>query len=238
MQLNVRDAAELLFVSEKTIYRWVKQNELPAYKINGQYRFSRAELLEWATSHRINISTQIFQEIDAGSVPSPGLAEALRTGGIHYRIGGTEKASVLKACIEVMPLPEGVDRKLLFQVIMARETLGTTAVGDGVAIPHVRNPIVLHLPRPMVSLFFLDSPIEFGALDGKPVHTLFVIVSPTISAHLNLLSQLAFALRQTEFKEIIARRGSREEIDEEARRIARLIDERRESSAASRDEEE
>ena len=44
MQLNVRDAAELLFVSEKTIYRWVKQNELPAYKINGQYRFSRAEL--------------------------------------------------------------------------------------------------------------------------------------------------------------------------------------------------
>ena len=81
MQLNVRDAAELLFVSEKTIYRWVKQNELPAYKINGQYRFSRAELLEWATSHKINISTQIFQEIDVGSAPSPGLAEALRTGG-------------------------------------------------------------------------------------------------------------------------------------------------------------
>lgn len=54
MGLNVRDSAKLLRVSEKTIYRWVQQGKLPAYPVNEQYRFNRAELLEWATSQRIN----------------------------------------------------------------------------------------------------------------------------------------------------------------------------------------
>jgi PTS system nitrogen regulatory IIA component len=64
----------------------------------------------------------------------------------------------------------------------------------------------------MATLCFLEHPIEFGALDGQPVHTLFTIVSPTIKAHLHLLSRLAFALRQPAFAEVIARQGSREEI--------------------------
>jgi hypothetical protein len=41
---------------------------------------------------------------------------------------------------------------------------------------------VMHIPRPMVTLCFLEQPVEFGAMDGQPVHTLFTIVSPTIRA--------------------------------------------------------
>jgi len=70
----------------------------------------------------------------------------------------------------------------------------------------------MHIPRPMITLCFLEHPVEFDALDGKPVHTLFSMVSPTISAHLNLLSKLAFALRRPVFSELIIRQGTREEI--------------------------
>ncbi len=216
MQLSVREAAKLMNVSEKTIYRWVNQNKLPAFKLNEQYRFNRAELLEWAMSRRINVSSNIFWEPDNGNTPLPGLSEALKTGGIHYRIGGTNKETVLKSAIEVMPLPEEVDRSFLLRVLVARETMGSTGIGDGVAIPHVRNPIVMHIPRPMITLCFLENAIEFGALDGKPVHTIFTMVSPTISAHLNLLSKLAFALRNTNFADVIRCQGSREEIFESA----------------------
>jgi nitrogen PTS system EIIA component len=212
MQITVREAAELMDVSEKTIYRWVKQSKLPAFKINEQYRFNRAELLEWATSQHINVSADIFGEPDKGKVPIPGLAEALKAGGIHYRVGGTDRDSALKCIIDVMPLPEEVDKTYLLRVLVAREDLGSTAIGNGIAIPHVRNPIVLHVPRPMISLCFLDHPIEFGALDGRPVHTIFAMVSPTISAHLNLLSKLAYALRDPKFADIIATQGTREEI--------------------------
>jgi len=213
MDLVVKDAAGLLNVSEKTIYRWIKDSKLPAFKINEQYRFNRAEILEWATSQRINVSADIFAEPSTNNkLPIPGLEDALKSGGIHYRIEGSEKDSVLKSVIDIMPLPEEVDKAFLLRVLLARESLGSTGMGNGVAIPHVRNPIVMHIPRPMITLCFLETPVDFEALDGKPVHTLFTMVSPTISAHLSLLSKLAFALRRSDFSDVIVKRGSREEI--------------------------
>ncbi|MCE5268279.1 MAG: PTS sugar transporter subunit IIA [Planctomycetaceae bacterium] len=211
MDLGVRDCAQLLKVSEKTVYRWVKQGKLPAYRINEQYRFNRAELLEWATSQRLNVSADIFAEPD-GDGPVVSLTDALKAGGIHYRLGGADKLSVLQELVDVMPLPDQVDRQFLLQVLLARESLGSTALGNGIAVPHVRNPIVMHISRPMITLCFLEQAIEFGALDGQPVHTLFTIVSPTIRAHLHLLSRLGFALRQPSFAEAIAKQGSRDAI--------------------------
>ncbi len=212
MKLTVKDAANLLSVSEKSIYRWIKNGSIPAYRVNDQYRFNRAELLEWATSRRIQVSPEIFQEPVGGDTPPPSLSEALRAGGVHYRIGGCDKASVLRSVVEVMNLPEEVDSEFLYQVLLAREALGSTGIGEGIAIPHVRNPIVLHLSRPLVALCFLERPVEFGAIDHHPVATLFTLVSPTVRAHLHLLSRLGFILRNNEFRSAITRQASRNEI--------------------------
>jgi PTS system nitrogen regulatory IIA component len=211
MELSVRDSARLLNVSEKTIYRWVKLGKLPAFRVNEQYRFNRAELLEWATSERVNVSAEIFVEPHNGVAPV-GVSEALRAGGIHYRVSGRDKTEVLRSAVELMPLPEKVDRDFLLNVLLARESLGSTAIGDGIALPHVRNPVVMHVPRPMVTLCFLENPVAFEALDGKPVHTLFTMLSPTVRAHLHTLACLSFALRQRDFAAVIGRQGSREEI--------------------------
>jgi nitrogen PTS system EIIA component len=212
MKLTVRDAAKILNVSEKSVYRWIKQGGIPAYQINDQYRFNRAELLEWATSRRINVSPEIFSEPEGGETPPPSLSEALRAGGVYYRIGGSDKAAVLQAVVDTMKLPEEVDRDFLYQVLLAREALGSTGIGEGIAIPHVRNPIVLHLARPMVTLCFLERPVDFGALDAQPVTTLFTLISPTVRAHLHLLSRLGFALRDADFKSAVIRQASREQI--------------------------
>jgi nitrogen PTS system EIIA component len=223
MRLTVRDAARLLNVSEKSVYRWIKDGSIPAYQVNDQYRFNRAELLEWATAKRIQVSPEIFAEPEGGQSPLPALGEALRAGGIHYRLSGTDKATVLQSIVETMQLPEEVDRKFLYQVLLAREALGSTGIGDGIAIPHVRNPIVLHLSRPMVTLCFLENPIDFGALDGRPVTILFTLISPTVKAHLHLLSRLGFALRDPKFKAAIVHHGSREEILDALRHVEAAI---------------
>jgi len=219
MKLTVRDAAQLLNVTEKTIYRWIKQGSIPAYQISDQYRFNRAELLEWATSRRINVSPEIFAEPNGSEVPPPSLSEALKAGGVHYRVGGTDKPSVLHAVVDMIKLPEEVDREFLFQVLLAREALGSTGLGEGIAIPHVRNPIVLHLARPLVTLCFLERPVDFGAIDGQPVTRLFTLISPTVRAHLHLLSRLGFALRDPDFKKAVLTQASREEILEALRRV-------------------
>jgi PTS system nitrogen regulatory IIA component len=212
MQLSVRDAAKLFDVSEKTIYRWVEQRKLPASKINDQVRFNRTELLEWATAQKVRVSPEILGHDEAETATFPSLVEALEAGGIFHRIGGEDKPSVLKSVLDVMHLPAEVDRSFLLQVLLAREALGSTGVGDGIAIPHVRNPIVLHLPRPMIALCFLEHPIDFGAMDKKPVHALFTLISPTVRAHLHMLSRLSYALRDPAFRAAVERQAPREEL--------------------------
>lgn len=219
MRLAVRDVAKLFEVSEKTVYRWINQRAVPAYLINGQYRFNRAELLEWATSHRVKVSVDILTEPESSNAPCLGLVEAMDAGGVFYRIEGHDRETAVRAVVNVMRLPEEVDRDFLLRALMAREALGSTGIGGGVAIPHVHNPIVLHVPRPSITLCFLERPIDFGALDGQPVRVLFAVISPTIRAHLYLMAHLAFALCDAAFKDTVLRETPREEIFREARRV-------------------
>ncbi len=212
MQLTVKDVADLLSVTEKTIYRWLKKRSLPAYRVNNHYRFNRAELLEWATSHQINVSVDVFHEPSNAQVPLHALSEALSLGGIYYRIEGENKESALRNVVGLMRLPPEVDRDFLLQVLLAREAMASTAIGDGIAIPHVRNPIVLHVTEPIVCLSFLERPVDFDSLDGKPVNCLFTLVSPTVKAHLHLLSRLAYTLRDRNLRGVLEKQGSREEI--------------------------
>jgi PTS system nitrogen regulatory IIA component len=212
VNLSVRDAASLLKVSEKTIYRWIKQQAVPAYRFQDQYRFNRAELLEWATSRRLNVSSEIFFEPEAESQPVPSLLSALEAGGVFYRLSGCDKESALREVVQVLRLPEEVDREFLFRVLLAREAIAPTAAGDGIAVPHVRNPVVLHVGRPSLALCFLDQPIEYGALDGKPVDTLFAIISPTVRAHLRLMAKLSFVLRDKGVRRVVRRKAARHEI--------------------------
>ena len=213
MQLSISDVAGLLGVTEKTIYRWIGKGKLPAYRIGQQYRFNRAELLEWANAHRVAVVPDAITE-PAPDEPLPSLTEALRAGGINYRIGGRTKRDVLQSVVDTIRLPDQVDREVLLAVLLARETMGSTGVGDGIAIPHVRNPIVLQLSRATVSLCFLEEAIDFGAIDGKPVDTLFVVTSPSVRAHLHLLSHLAYALRDDSMRALLRHQPGREAIYE------------------------
>lgn len=219
MQLGVKDAAAIFDVSEKTILRWIRQKNLPSYQVNEEYRFNRAELLEWATERKISVSADIIDAPEDEDGPPPRLDDALKLGGVFHAVGGTDKASALREVVDIMRLPQDVDRTTLYQVLLARESLGSTAIGDGIAIPHVRHPIVLHMLQPTITLCFLEHPIDFGATDGQPVGVLFTLASPTVRAHQHLLSKLAFALKDQQFRAALTRKGSGEEILGEAGRV-------------------
>jgi PTS system nitrogen regulatory IIA component len=135
--------------------------------------------------------------------------------------------------VELLPLPEEVDRETLLHVLLAREALGSTAVGDGIAIPHVRNPIVLHVDEPIVAVCHLATPVDFEALDGKPVRTLFTLVTPTVRTHLHLLSRLAYLLKQPPFREAVMREADVEEVVRLARELEASAETRRAENARS-----
>lgn len=225
MNLGVKDLSELLDVSEKTIRRWITQKKIPAYRINGQYRFNRTEILEWATANRITVSAKIFDEPE--QTTQAGFTEALKAGGIFYRVSGCDKESALRSVVEHIRLPEDADREYLLQFLLAREEMASTGIGDGIAIPHVRNPIVLHVTQPLVTLCFLEKAIDFLSLDGQPVNCLFTLITPTVRSHLYLLSRLSFALKNPAFKNAVTRQSSREEILKLSEEVEKAVEEGR-----------
>jgi PTS system nitrogen regulatory IIA component len=223
MKLTVRDVAKVLEVSEKTVYRWLNERGLPGYRLSGQYRFNRAEVLAWATANKVNVPVASLREAEPPGQPLPSLAEALERGGIFYRISGTDRESALRQVVEVVRLPDEVDREFLLQVLLAREQLASTAIGDGIAVPHARNPVVMHVMQPLVSLCFLERPVDFGALDGKPVQALFTVISPTVRAHLQLLSRLTFLLREERFKALVLAQAGRDDLLSAVRRLSEVL---------------
>lgn len=203
MQMTVKDAAQALKVADKTIYRWIQSAGLPAYRVAGQYRINRAMLFEWASGKRLNFVSNLADEDPETEQALPSAVDALRAGGIHRNLDGGSVEEVLRAVTRLPDIPDSVDRDLLFHTMLARENLQSTGVGDGVAIPHMRNPAVLDVSRPLVMLCSLAKPTEFNALDGKLVDRLFVLLTPTVRVHLHLLSRISFALREPAFKEVL-----------------------------------
>jgi len=190
VQLTVTEVSKLLGVSEGTVRRWIRDRGLPAIEFNEQYRLNRIDLLVWAQANRVPVPGHAFTHDVPGEV---SLSSALLRGGIHRNVPGSDRAQVLQAAVERVPLPAEVDRRLLLDMIVAREALGATGIGHGIAIPHARYPIVVPT-EPMLGLCFLATPVDFGALDGVPVIALFVLAAPTVRTHLGILSRLAAAL--------------------------------------------
>lgn len=204
MLLNIEDAACALQAEEKSVIQWIINDRLPAETVGGEYMINRAELLEWATSRGLKVDPVIFKIKDDDTVKMPSIYEAVCAGGIHYGIKGYDKETVLKSVVDVLDLDERIDPEFLLQVLLTREAMGTTAIGDGIAIPHVRNPILLQLPVSKIALCFLEKPVDFDAPDGKPVSVLFTLTSPTVKVHLHLLAKLSYALKSSELKKVLA----------------------------------
>lgn len=207
MQITVRQAATYLGVNESTLRRWIKERGLPVHRVTERLYLNAIEVWEWAMEHGVPASRSLLEEARRSPEEVPPLFKLLETGGIHRDLEGDDKSAVLAAIVHRLPLSPEVDREFLLTVLDAREAMGSTGIGDGIAIPHVRNPILLHVERPFVSLCLLRTPVEFGAIDGKPVHALFLVVSPTVPSHLRVLAQLAFVLRDSELRQLLQERA-------------------------------
>jgi PTS system nitrogen regulatory IIA component len=164
-------------------------------------------LWEWVTENGIPVSRALLEQAQRRPDQVPPLSALLTAGGIHHDVSGGDKASVLREIVQCLPLPVEIDREFLVTTLEAREAMGSTGVGDGIAIPHVRNPILLHVAAPFVTLCLLRHPVEFGALDGQPVHALFTVISTNVPGHLRILGQLGFALHDDELRRLLIRRA-------------------------------
>lgn len=210
MNLKIRDVAELLHVSEKTIYRWIKEKRIPVYQINHQYRFSSDEIREWMTRNRVDAVTD--QAAGNADHERESVHTLLQRGGIFYKVEGSNVRDVIWNTVTIIPVPADVSRDNVAEAIYSREQMMNTAIGGGVAVPHSRTPIIRSARDENLSICFLNNPVDFGSLDGEPVHTLFVPLTASVHQHLEILSKITFLCRQQDFKSLLLAQVPRREI--------------------------
>jgi nitrogen PTS system EIIA component len=126
------------------------------------------------------------------------------------QITGASKKRILTTISELIAADkDSLEADMIFTALMAREQLGSTGLGNGIAIPHCRVPECQDIIGMLITL---DQPIDFDAIDGKPVDILFVLIVPEqkTDEHVKTLAGLAelfldedfcFTLRQTRASE-------------------------------------
>lgn len=215
--INIDEVARLLGLPEVTIQRWAHQGKIPYKIIAGKTVFKKSEVTRWANAHDLAIKEKKGKTNPAKSEFT--LADALEAGGIYRDIPGLDVYTVFENALKHLSFIKKSDHKKVFEQLLNREELASTGIGHGLAIPHTRNRLDLNLKHAHVPVFFLQQPVLFNAVDGQPVHTMFMIFTSTVKEHLKMLAKISYVLQQPAFRKLMQSAISDAELIENVKRI-------------------
>lgn len=195
--LTLGEVAEYLKLSDKTLQKMVKNKEIPCTKIANQWRFSRAMVDDWLRSKmevipKNDLSRLIEREMDF--IP---LSRLIDERYMIMDLLSNDKQGVLSELAQISLDNHLIsDKEDLIRKLMEREGLTSTAVGNGIALPHLRKPSKEIINEPSIVIGISRAGIDFDSTDGKPTHLFFLILSDSEVVHLRILSKLSSILRE------------------------------------------
>jgi nitrogen PTS system EIIA component len=140
------------------------------------------------------------------------ILDILAVNSIVPELKGRTKKQVLEELIEAVKQSKPhIDSDRLMKVLLERERLGSTGIGDGIAIPHGKLKDIDDL---VLSFGRSTEGIDFESMDGKPVHLFFLLVAPEACAgiHLRALAKIARLLKNGTVRKRLAKVDTREDI--------------------------
>ena len=222
MEISLHKLAEHLGLPASMITRWVRQGKIPVNLQKNICRFNKNVLIKWAEQHNIHLF-QKTEEIEHVNEESQCLVSAIKAGGVIYNVIGNNSETVFMSATEKMTFLPTHLKTELYEKLIKREQMTSTGVGKGIAVPHPRNPIKEIAETPLITTCFLDKPVDFNAIDSKPVFVLFILLCPTLHIHLQLLSRLSFYLRDDQFIKFLNTRPKAEELYAELKTRSLLV---------------
>jgi PTS system nitrogen regulatory IIA component len=212
MKLTIHEIAQSLYLPLGTVRRWIRQGRIPIHKSGSGYVFNEAILTKWAEAHNLTFSPPKKGPEKQQHLELDTLSSAFARGGVFHDIKGDDVPTALKAALEKINVLTNSSKEKLYKRLLERENLTSTGIGKGVAIPHPRGPLPDADYRPVIITCFLEKPIDFSALDNKPVFVMFILLCPSVKIHLHLLSRLAFCIRDDSFVDFLRTAPSSKEL--------------------------
>lgn len=202
MKMTINEIARHLDLPPNTVERWIRQGRIPVRRNGDICTFNPSVLEEWASEHHLSFSFLKTDENPQADRPET-LLSAMRRGGVLYSVKGRDAESVLNSAVKAVPFLSADAKIELYKGLIARESLTSTGIGKGIALPHPRYPHPAEYSA--VITCFLEIPVNFKAVDGLPVFILFILLSNSTKIHLHLLSRLSFCLREPGFADFLKR---------------------------------
>lgn len=140
------------------------------------------------------------------------LSEIFNKDNIIPDLKAGDKTKVLEELVDALVSTRpSIDKDSLVRILLERERLGSTGIGDGVAIPHGK---FRGINEPIICFGRSQKGLDFDSMDGQPVHLFFLLVAPedSASAHLKALARIAKILKSSSFRKTLIENSSREEL--------------------------
>jgi PTS system nitrogen regulatory IIA component len=196
--LSLDQLARHLGMDARLVRRWAERGRLPGAMVQGEWRFNRAQLLDWLQREIHSLDEKHISNLERAMSDGSDeqvLGELLSDDAIEMHLPARSRASVLSELVRLAERTGLVyDADTLLASIVDREDLHSTALPGGLAIPHPRRPLPYATAEPMVCLARVPAGIPFGAPDGRLTDLFFLVCSHEERQHLCVLARLALML--------------------------------------------
>jgi PTS system nitrogen regulatory IIA component len=194
--LDIDQAASFLSRDAREVGKLASRGVLPGRRVNGEWRFARAEIKHWLETRLHQYSESELQAVEsahAGEVGEPLLASLLSETTTAVPLGASTRSSVLR---ELVKLAEGswqvYDPDAVHAAISQREEMGSTALPSGVAIPHPHRPLPDSvLGESLVCFGKTPRSVPFGGERGGLTDLYFLVLATDERTHLRVLARLS-----------------------------------------------
>ena len=187
--LNIRQLAEYLMVSEKTVYRMLDRNQLPAVRVGAQWRFRRQDIDSWLSEEVQRVEFEGKRGALDANESDIAIAPLLAPENVWLSVAATSRDDLIRFAITEATLDSHVDRDHLIRSILEREAICSTAVIPAAAFPHPTDPRPFRFSRKRVLLAILRDRIDFHDLQGHRPRLVGIILARSVQGQLLALSR-------------------------------------------------
>ncbi|MBP7262876.1 MAG: PTS sugar transporter subunit IIA [Spirochaetia bacterium] len=194
--LTIEEVAKYLRVSERTVYDWAQKGEIPAGKIGTVWRFKKSEIERW-------VNERLSSNKPVASIHPVRMRNVLSPDRVVFLDYPRKREALIALAERLAAAPQIKSKQEIVAEILRREDLMSTAIGRGIAIPHVRLSCVTDL---VVAVGVSKCDIQdFNAFDDQPVRLLFMIAAAynQHAYYLQTLSYFSAKLKNNELRESI-----------------------------------
>ncbi len=187
--LTIRQLAEYLMVSEKTVYRMLDRNQLPAIRVGAQWRFRKQDIDGWLSEEMRRVEYEGQRGALDSAEADIAIAPMLSPENVWLAVSPRSRDELLAFVTTEAMLDAHVDRDHLFRSIRDREAICSTAVLESAAFPHPVDPRPFRFSHKRVLLATLREPLDFLDPHGHRPRIVAVILARSVQGQLLTLSR-------------------------------------------------